>query len=86
MVPEIWSATDRIFCHFGLFFASTNTPENQNFEKMKKMCGELSFYMCAITDKTKFWKNEKNTYTHVYQKSWSYATLFLIYDAWRMQF
>ena len=21
MVPEIWSATDRIFCHFGLFFA-----------------------------------------------------------------
>ena len=54
MVPEIWSATDRIFCHFGLFFASTNTPENQNFEKMKKMCGELSFYMCAITDKTKF--------------------------------
>ena len=21
MVPEIWSMTDRIFCHFGLFFA-----------------------------------------------------------------
>ena len=23
MVPEVWSVTDRIFCHFGLFFAFT---------------------------------------------------------------
>ena len=37
MVPEIWSATDRIFCHFGplLPFNPPNKPENQNFEKMK---------------------------------------------------
>ena len=38
MVPEIWSATDRIFCYFGLFFPfySPNNPKNQNFEKLKK--------------------------------------------------
>ena len=45
MVTEIWSATDRIFCHFGPFFALYSPPpppthpnnlKNQNFEKMKK--------------------------------------------------
>ena len=38
MIPEIWSATNRIFCHFGPFFAlyHPNDSENQNFEKMKK--------------------------------------------------
>ena len=43
MVPEIWSTTDRIFCHFGPFFALLphNNPENQNFEKMKKIPGDI---------------------------------------------
>ena len=29
---------DRIFCHFGLYLTllTSNNPENQNFEKMKK--------------------------------------------------
>ena len=38
MVPEIWSPTDRICCHFGPFPAllPPNNPENQNFENMKK--------------------------------------------------
>ena len=39
MVPEIWSMTDKIFCHYGLFFAlllpPPNNPENQNFQKIK---------------------------------------------------
>ena len=39
MLPEIWSMTVIIFCHFWPFFAfyPTNNPKNQNFEKMKKM-------------------------------------------------
>ena len=43
MVPETWSMTDRIFCHFGLFFAllPSNNPKNQNIEKMKKLPGEI---------------------------------------------
>ena len=38
IVPKIWSATDRIFCPSGPFFAlfPPMDPENQNFEKMKK--------------------------------------------------
>ena len=38
MVPAIWSATDRTFCHYGPLFAlfPPMDPQNQNFEKMKK--------------------------------------------------
>ena len=38
MVPEIWSATDRTFCHSGPFlpFYPPIDPENQHFEKIKK--------------------------------------------------
>ena len=37
MVPEIWNKKDRIFCHFGLFFAllPANNSENKKFEKKK---------------------------------------------------
>ena len=57
MVSEIWSMTDRIFCHFGPYSTlllpppppRTNKPKNQNFEKMKKMLGDIytnvSFYI-----------------------------------------
>ena len=43
MVPEIWSATDRIFCHFGPFlpFYPPNNPKNQNFEKLKENTGDI---------------------------------------------
>ena len=36
-VPEIWSSTDRIFCHFGQLLAllPSNIPENENFEEIK---------------------------------------------------
>ena len=38
MVPEISSATDRNFFHFGQFFAHLppKNPKNQNIEKVKK--------------------------------------------------
>ena len=43
MAPEILTATDRNFCHFGQFFA--NLPhknlKNQNFEKMKTVRGDI---------------------------------------------
>ena len=44
IVPEIWSATDRILGHFGLFFTvlSPENPENQNFEKMNKILGDIT--------------------------------------------
>ena len=50
MVPEIWSATDRIF-FFGPFFAllPPNNPKNQNFEHMKNMPGYIIIlHMCTI--------------------------------------
>ena len=38
MVPAIWSATDRMFCHYELFFAlfPILDPEKKNFEKIIK--------------------------------------------------
>ena len=51
MVSEIWSAKDRIFCHFGPFFALLPSPppmdqENQIFEKMRKT--SIISQMCTI--------------------------------------
>ena len=54
-VPEIWTATDRIFCHFGPFFAvlhlPPNKPQNQNFEKLRKIPGDIIvLYMCTTSE------------------------------------
>ena len=52
MVPEIQN--ERIFCHFGPFFAlfhpppPPNNPENQNFEKMKKASEDfIILHLCT---------------------------------------
>ena len=55
MVPEIWSVTDRIFCHFGLFFAFLPLPppnnlKNLNFEKLKKAPGDIILHLCTINN------------------------------------
>ena len=54
MVPEIWTATDRIFSHFGPFIALLPPPyntENQNFEKMKIMPIDIMIlHMCTINE------------------------------------
>ena len=70
IVPEIWSTTDRIFCHFRLFFAllPTNNPENQNFEKMKKNT----------------WRHYH--FTHVYHKLKLYDVWFLRYGVQQTEF
>ena len=55
IIPETWSTTDRIFSHFGPFFAflhlpPLNNPENQNFEKMEKIPGDIILQKCTIND------------------------------------
>ena len=61
MVPDIPSATDRIFCHFGPFsvLLPPNNPKNQKFEKMKKTpSGIIISHMCTINDKQSYqWSN-----------------------------
>ena len=49
MVTEIWSVTNRIFCHFEHFCPlPRKNPKNQNFEKMKKTPGNNILPMCTI--------------------------------------
>ena len=54
IVPQIWSATERIFCHSGLFFVllppTSNSQKNQNFEKMKTKPGVIILHMHTIND------------------------------------
>ena len=46
MIPEIWSLTDRIFCHFGLFFDFNplTTHKIKIFKKKKKSMELSSFH------------------------------------------
>ena len=183
MVPEIWSVTDRIFCHSGQFFAllhpyrprkskflknwkntwryyhfknvhhkwqsydvwflrygmqqteflsfwtvfcpfAPQKPKKSKFWKnLKKTPGDIISHTCTknydqmmysswdmvhdrcncyfsfwaifcpfttlTAQKTKFWKNEKNTmtydhFTYVYRKLWSDDVWFLRYGAWQV--
>ena len=50
---EIWSVTNRIFCLFAPFspFSPTNNPKNQNFDKTKKIYGDIIFLnLCTTND------------------------------------
>ena len=60
MFLEIWSASDTIFSHFGQFSAlytpPSNNPENQNFEKIKKMPVDIIIsHMCTINENHIWW-------------------------------
>ena len=70
MVPQIWSATDRIFCHFGPFFALLPPygPRKSKFWKNEK--NTWRYYH----------------FTHVYHKWQSYDVWFLRYGVWQTEF
>ena len=77
MVPEIWSVTNRIFCHFGLFFV-LNNPKNQNFEKMKKKPGDIiTLHMCTINDN--HIRHGSWDIKHNGQNFWSFWTIFWLF-------
>ena len=69
MVPEIWSAKDRIFSHFGLIFALLPPPPPPKRLQIWKNEKNSRGY---------------HYFTQVYQESWSYSIFFLRYGAWRM--
>ena len=53
MVPEIWSPTDKMFCHYGPFFPLILPygPRKSKFEKMKKTLEDIIILqMCTIND------------------------------------
>ena len=68
MMYDFWDMTDRIFCHFGSFFAML--PHWQP----KK----LKFW----ENDENAWRYHH--FTQVYQRLWPYAKLFLRHDTWRM--
>ena len=57
MVPEIQSETNRMFCHFGPFFApAPSQPEKSKFEKKKKNPSDIIILqMCPIYDIHDVW-------------------------------
>ena len=124
MVPDIWSATDRTFCHFRLLFVLLPSPLPLTTQKIKilKKCKkqhlEISSFYTSVpqiiiicytspeiwrmadgimfhfgpflpfypsnspqNQNLKKWKKKPGDtiISQVYQKSWSYAILFLAY-------
>ena len=53
MVPEIWSATDSIFCHYGPFLALLHPyePRKSKFEKMKKEKAWIYYHFTNVYHK-----------------------------------
>ena len=70
-VPEIrWMTDVIVISHFGLFFAlSFHFPISPKNQNLKKKLKNAWRY---------------HHFTIMYQKSWSYAILFLRYGAWQM--
>ena len=84
MVTEIWSMTDKFFCHFGLIFLPfypPNNPKSQNFEKMKKRPGDIIIsHMCTINHNDTMygsWYIE-----HDGQIFLSFRTIFCLFTPW----
>ena len=50
MVPKIWSATDKFFCHFGLLFALYSPLITQKIKILKKKIpiDIITLHMCTI--------------------------------------
>ena len=95
MIPEIWSAIDIIFSHFGSFlpfYSPTPSPPQQPIEIVFVILGHLLPFYHPNSPKNENIKKMKNKtwrychYTQVYQKSWSWAILFVRYGTRRMQF
>ena len=58
MVPEIWSRKTEflvILDYFLFSFYSSKNPENQHFEKMKKMPRDIILHMCTINGNHKIY-------------------------------
>ena len=71
MVPETWSAMDRIFCDFGPFFALLPQLTTQKIKFLKKWKKNTWGYY---------------HFTQVYHKWQSYDELLMRYEAWRIEF
>ena len=70
MVPEIWSATDRIFCHFGLFFDILPPSQSKKSKFWKNEKNSQRYYH----------------FTQAYHKWRSYDIWFLRYGAQQTEF
>ena len=87
MVAEISSIADRTFWLFGLFcpILPPNNPESQNFEKMKKIPGDISIlHKCTINDNYMiygFW--DMKCSRHVFLSFGSFFCPFT--KAWKMK-
>ena len=88
MVAEISSMADRTFWLFGLFcpILPPNNPKSQNFEKMKKIPGDISIlHKCTINDNYMiygFWDMKCNRYVIL-----SFGPFFFcpLTKAWKMK-
>ena len=83
------SATDRIFCHFGLFlpFYPHNNSKNQNFKKLKKIIGDIIIlHRCTINEDHMMygsWDMEHNGQTFL--SFWTVFCIFTPLTIWKIK-
>ena len=95
MVPQIWSATDWIFCHFGMFLALLPLlpsppwqPKKSKFEKMKQTPKNIIIlHMCTINDNHKMygsWDMERDRQNFL--SFWTVFCPFIPITTWKSKF
>ena len=84
-VPEIWRVTDKIFCHFGSFFALLpHLPEKSKFWKNEKKPGDnIILNLCTTNDNHMMYGSWDIGHDRQIQKSAKRTLLiFTIFDVW----
>ena len=90
MVPQIWSTTDIIFLSFRtifLLFYPSNNPKNQNFEKMKKLPGDIIIlHICIINGNHMMygsWNMEHDRQN--FSSFWTIFCTFIPWTTWKIK-
>ena len=87
-VPEIWSMTDIVFCHFAYIFPfyPTNNPKNQNFERTKKMPIDIVILHLCTKNHMVYGSRDMECDRHIFHNCGSFFAWLLIYQPRKSKF
>ena len=84
----VWSMTDIVFCHFAYIFPfyPTNNPKNQNFERTKKMPGDIVILHLCTTNHMVYGSRDMECDRHIFRNCGSFFAWLLIYQPIKSKF
>ena len=80
--------TDIVFCHFAYIFPfyPTNNPKNQNFERTKKMPGDIVILHLCTTNHMVYGSRDMECDRHIFRNCGSFFAWLLIYQPIKSKF